>query len=81
MAIITKVPTSTTALAIHGFMAKHRSLFVLRMQSHQGLSGQPCALTRRSVIPHVRRSGAARGWTHAKHKPISDQRRTAFSGE
>jgi hypothetical protein len=37
MAIITKVPTITTALAIHGFMAKHRSLFVLRMQSHQGV--------------------------------------------
>src|SRR5436309_14292540 len=27
MAIITAVPASTTALAIHGFMAKHRSLF------------------------------------------------------
>jgi len=37
MAIIAKVPAITTALAIHGFMAKHRSLFVLRMQSHQGV--------------------------------------------
>jgi hypothetical protein len=27
MAIITTVPASTSAFAIHGFMAKHRSLF------------------------------------------------------
>lgn len=37
MAIITKVPAITTALAIHGFMAQHRPLFVLRRQSHQGV--------------------------------------------